>query len=104
MKTRKIEVARGIYDGWVSGNVGSALESLDPSLAALCLKALAKAPAERYASMSDFAAALDGYLAATSGTVAKSRTPRTAPPPNDPTSVMVRQAMIDTGTFGPTLA
>ena len=41
MKTRKIEVARGIYDGWVSGNVGSALESLDPEVV---WEAIADAP------------------------------------------------------------
>lgn len=32
MKTQKVEVARGIYDGWVSGDVGSALECLDPEV------------------------------------------------------------------------
>jgi serine/threonine protein kinase len=35
---------------------------LDPVLDALCLKALAKAPAERFATMADFAAALQEYL------------------------------------------
>lgn len=35
---------------------------LDPSLRVICAKALAKAPAERYASMCQFAAALQEYL------------------------------------------
>jgi hypothetical protein len=35
---------------------------LDPALEAICLKALAKSPAQRYASMTEFAAALDAYL------------------------------------------
>jgi N-acetylneuraminic acid mutarotase/predicted Ser/Thr protein kinase len=36
---------------------------LDRSLQAICLKALAKRPEDRYASMAEFAAALTGYLA-----------------------------------------
>src|SRR5262249_4505412 len=36
---------------------------LDPELEAVCLKALAKKPAERFASMRDFAAALEAFLA-----------------------------------------
>src|SRR5262249_42200523 len=35
---------------------------LDPGLEAVCLKALAKAPADRYASMREFAAALQPYV------------------------------------------
>ena len=35
---------------------------LDLELESICLKALAKKPAERFASMEEFAAALDGYL------------------------------------------
>lgn len=38
-----------------------ALPGLDAALDALCLKALEKNPAKRYASMADFAAALDDY-------------------------------------------
>lgn len=40
---------------------------LDPCLEAVCLKALAKKPADRYASMRDFADALSGWLAARPG-------------------------------------
>jgi ketosteroid isomerase-like protein len=38
---QKVEVARAIYDGWVSGNVGSALEFLDPEVV---WEAIADAP------------------------------------------------------------
>src|SRR5204862_454680 len=37
---------------------------LDPRLEAVCLKAMAKKPARRYASMKEFADALAGWLAA----------------------------------------
>src|SRR5437016_1407641 len=45
---------------------------LDPTLVALCLKALAKRPEDRYPSMRDFATALGDYL---------TRTPPPAAPP-----------------------
>jgi len=32
MKMQKVEVARAIYNGWLSGDVGSALECLDPEI------------------------------------------------------------------------
>jgi predicted Ser/Thr protein kinase len=35
---------------------------LDPALEAICLRAISKKPSDRYPSMADFAAALDGYL------------------------------------------
>jgi HEAT repeat protein len=35
---------------------------LDPRLEAICLKAMAKRPADRFASMAEFAAALDGFI------------------------------------------
>jgi hypothetical protein len=35
---------------------------IDPALEAICLKAMAKKAADRYATMTDFAAALDNYL------------------------------------------
>jgi formylglycine-generating enzyme required for sulfatase activity len=38
---------------------------LDPALEAICLKAMAKRPADRYASMQELAEALTGYLRAT---------------------------------------
>jgi ketosteroid isomerase-like protein len=38
---QKVEIARAIYDGWVSGNVGSALEFLDPEVV---WEAIADAP------------------------------------------------------------
>src|SRR5262249_20903199 len=41
---------------------------IDPRLEAICLKAMAKQPEARYASMADFAAALTEYLDATAGT------------------------------------
>src|SRR5262249_19862121 len=37
---------------------------LDPALEAICLKAMAKKPADRYASMADFARALTQHLQA----------------------------------------
>ncbi|HYT95489.1 MAG TPA: serine/threonine-protein kinase [Gemmataceae bacterium] len=37
---------------------------VDPRLEAICLQAMAREPADRYASMTEFAAALDRYLAA----------------------------------------
>jgi predicted Ser/Thr protein kinase len=40
---------------------------VDPRLEAICLKAMAKQPEARYASMAEFAAALTGYLEATAG-------------------------------------
>jgi hypothetical protein len=40
---------------------------VDPRLEAICLKAMAKQPEARYASMAEFAAALAGYLEATAG-------------------------------------
>src|SRR5207302_522175 len=39
-------------------------KGLDPRLDAICLKALAKKPADRYASMNDLASALADFLAA----------------------------------------
>lgn len=36
--------------------------SVDPQLEAICIKAIAKAPAERFASMKALADALDGFL------------------------------------------
>jgi class 3 adenylate cyclase len=37
-------------------------DDVDPTLEAICLKALAKSPADRFASMAELAAALDDYL------------------------------------------
>ena len=51
---------------------------VDPRLEAICLKAMAKKPAERYASMAAFAGTLLEY-ANTAGTAADQ--PRTHPPP-----------------------
>jgi serine/threonine protein kinase len=47
---------------------------IDPRLEAVCLKAMAKQPKERYASMADFAAALEDWRGAASGPA-----PRPAP-------------------------
>ncbi len=42
--------------------------SIDPQLESICMQAMAKQPDDRFASMSEFAAALDEYLAQTSAT------------------------------------
>jgi predicted Ser/Thr protein kinase len=52
--------------------------ALDPALDPLCLKALARSPAERYASMSAFVEALDGYV----------HTASISPAPQTPTIVV----------------
>jgi len=44
---------------------------VDPELEAICLKAMAKDPAGRFASMKAFAAAIDGYLRRPTGPVAE---------------------------------
>ena len=46
--------------------------SLDPQLEAICLKAMAKTPSDRYASMSEFAVALQDYLRGNSPPTAQS--------------------------------
>jgi serine/threonine protein kinase len=50
---------------------------IDPRLEAICLQALAKAPAERFASMDEMAAALQNYL---SGTPTEPIRPKPPPP------------------------
>ncbi len=42
--------------------------SVDPKLQAICMRAIAKNPADRYASMKDFAAALSEFIKASSAT------------------------------------
>ncbi|MFO0844442.1 MAG: protein kinase [Gemmataceae bacterium] len=56
---------------------------LDPRLEAACLKAMAKEPASRFASMKEFAAAIDDYLRAPASTTDTSLQPESsaAPPP-----------------------
>ncbi len=49
--------------------------SIDAALDAICLKALAKNPADRYASMTDFAAALGDYLKSSDQTQALEKPP-----------------------------
>ena len=51
---------------------------LDPDLEAICLKAMAKKPEDRYASMSDFAAALTDHLR---GKTVAAEVPLAPPPP-----------------------
>jgi tetratricopeptide (TPR) repeat protein/predicted Ser/Thr protein kinase len=60
---------------------------LDPRLEAACLKAMAKKPQDRFASMTEFAAALDGYIQATGGSGSSSgvrRPPVRTPTPSAP--------------------
>jgi hypothetical protein len=57
---------------------------LDPRLEAICLKALAKKPAERYRSMAEFAAALAGYLKAAGPATASAADHGEPPPPAPP--------------------
>jgi serine/threonine protein kinase/Tfp pilus assembly protein PilF len=56
---------------------------LDPRLEKICLQAMAKKPQERFASMADFAVALDEYLQATGGPASSSGVRR---PPLRPSS------------------
>jgi serine/threonine protein kinase/formylglycine-generating enzyme required for sulfatase activity len=65
---------------------------LDPRLEAICLKAIAKQPADRYQSMTEFAAALGEYLKAPS-----------APRPAGDVSSSVPSATVVNATSGPTL-
>ncbi|MDZ4689426.1 MAG: protein kinase, partial [Planctomycetaceae bacterium] len=63
------------FSGTVTEVIGSILhveapppsqfrEGIDPKLQAICMKAIAKKPADRYASMKDFAAALTDFIKA----------------------------------------
>jgi formylglycine-generating enzyme required for sulfatase activity len=80
---------------------------LDPALEAVCLKALAKRPADRFASMADFAAALGEYLSETRPR--RERTPARAPGPLTPggagaaarvtSSVGIALVRIEPGSF-----
>jgi serine/threonine protein kinase len=51
---------------------------IDAALDVICLKALAKKPADRYATMTDFAAALGDYLKANAQTQALDKPPELA--------------------------
>ncbi len=54
---------------------------LDPQLDAICLKALAKKPAERFASMQEFATALEGHSHRTGAPSARTPGPGVRPDP-----------------------
>ena len=54
-------------------------EGLDPRIEAICLKAMSKKPADRYASMADLAAALTGFLQAPSPSSTESAPPKSSP-------------------------
>jgi hypothetical protein len=64
---------------------------LDPELEAICLKAMAKKPEQRYASMAVFAGALQEYLRG------KAPAGAAAPAPVPATDVIVLEAPADTG-------
>jgi serine/threonine-protein kinase len=57
---------------------------LDPRLDAVCLKAMAKEPADRFASAKDFAAALADFLRAGDASEPPSGDGRAGPPPDAP--------------------
>jgi serine/threonine protein kinase len=56
-------------------------EGVDPKLEAICMKAISKSPAERYASMQDLAAALSEYLKGGSTSAAPAPQPAVANEP-----------------------
>jgi serine/threonine protein kinase len=62
----------------------SVRDGIDPELEAICLKAMAKKPHERYASMAELAQALGSYLRAAPATPAPAVTPPPPPLPREP--------------------
>ena len=60
---------------------------LSPSLNAICLKAIARSPTDRYASMVEFAGALDGFLALTVGPIPLPTGSQSADPVERPESL-----------------